>query len=328
MASVAEVLSERFLIDLVWIDKMTLSLKSPDGTARGSEQRLVLKVMAIEKNDKPNLPLRETTYELEFNGVTGFRMDLPIDLEETSLAMDVDDVTLQERPSGISTLMFENANTFIEIDFREVERTLISVKTEPTDTKLNLRTLQHVAGMALKNGIALHFDAVLLYQNASYGSALFLSVISMEEIGKAFWCDHYAWTSKVNNNRWDNENDWMNEVLSNHRSKQLAFIGQVPDLMYTPLLQQIQSKQLDAVKQNAIYVGLSKPKAGQPRTTGRLVSPTQTTKSQAKQQLKMVHDFLLDNIDGVRTGRLEHDLGVIQRAFSEELYSRLSALNL
>jgi hypothetical protein len=128
MASVAEILSERFLIDLIWIDEITLSLRSPDGAARGSEQRLVLKVMAIEKNDKPNLPLRETTYDLEFTGVTGFRMDLPIDLEETSLAMDVDDVTLQERTSGISTLKFENANTTIEIDFREVKRTITSVK--------------------------------------------------------------------------------------------------------------------------------------------------------------------------------------------------------
>lgn len=124
MTSVAEILSERFLIDLVWIDEITLSLKSPDGTARGSEQRLVLKVMAIEKNDKPNLPLRETTYDLEFTGVTGFRMDLPIVLEETNLNMDVHDVTLQELPSGISTLKFENANTTIEIDFREVERTI------------------------------------------------------------------------------------------------------------------------------------------------------------------------------------------------------------
>lgn len=200
------------------------------------------------------------------------------------------------------------------------------MKRESLSAKLNLRTLQHVAGLALKNGIALHFDAMLLYQNASYGSALFLSVISMEEIGKAFWSDHYAWSSKVNNNRLDNENDWMNEVLSNHRSKQLAFIRQVPELWDTALLQQIQHKQLDAMKQNSIYVGLSKPTAGQPRTAGRLISPAQTTKTQAKEQLKVVHDFLLDSINGVRTGRLYHDLEVIQRAFSEELHSRLSGL--
>jgi len=197
-----------------------------------------------------------------------------------------------------------------------------------TSTKLNLRTLQHVAGMALKNGIALHFDAMLLYQNASYGSALFLSVISMEEIGKAFWSDHYAWSSKVNNNRMDNENDWISEVLSNHRSKQLAFMRQVPELCGTALLQQIQHKQLDTVKQNSIYVGLSKPKAGQARTSGRLISPAQTSKSRAKKQLRVVHDFLLDSIDGVRTGRHYHDLEVIQMAFSEELYSKLSVLKL
>ncbi len=88
----------------------------------------MLKVMAIEKNDRPSLPLRETTYDLECTGVTGFRMDLPFVLEDTSLDMDVDDVTLQEHPSGICTLKFENANTTIEIDFRQVERTVVSVK--------------------------------------------------------------------------------------------------------------------------------------------------------------------------------------------------------
>jgi hypothetical protein len=128
METVSDILSERFLIDLVWVDAISMSLKTPDGTARGIEQRFVLRVLTIEKNDKPELPLREATYDLEFAGVTGFRMDLPIDLEEASLDMDVDDVTLQERPSGISTLKFENATTTIEIDFRAVNRTIIFVK--------------------------------------------------------------------------------------------------------------------------------------------------------------------------------------------------------
>jgi AbiV family abortive infection protein len=48
--------------------------------------------------------------------------------------------------------------------------------------KLNLRKLQHIAGLALQNGIRLHFDSIVLLKNKSYPSALFLSVIAMEEI--------------------------------------------------------------------------------------------------------------------------------------------------
>lgn len=128
MGTVSDILPQRFLIDLVWIDRLTIKLQVADGTEHPLEQKFSARVMAIEKNDKPKLPLREATYELEFKGVSGFMMDLPIELDEASLDMDVDDVTLQERASGLSTLRFQNANTTITIDFREVTRTLISVK--------------------------------------------------------------------------------------------------------------------------------------------------------------------------------------------------------
>ncbi|MCB0793066.1 MAG: hypothetical protein H6595_05095 [Flavobacteriales bacterium] len=84
--------------------------------------------MAIEPNSKPELPLREATYDLVFKDVTGLRLDLPTRIEDTDFDMDVDDVTLQVRDSGISTLKFENHNTTMEIDFKQVARTLISVK--------------------------------------------------------------------------------------------------------------------------------------------------------------------------------------------------------
>jgi hypothetical protein len=128
MGTVSEILPQRFLIDLVWIDRLTINLQVADDTEHPLEQKFSATVMAIEKNDKPKLPLREATYELEFKGVSGFIMNLPLDLDEASLDMDVDDVTLQERASGVSTLRFENANTTITIDFREVTRTLIAVK--------------------------------------------------------------------------------------------------------------------------------------------------------------------------------------------------------
>ncbi len=126
--TIAEILSQRFLIDLVGIDEIRLALRTPDGHARGSEQVLILRVLAIEKNDNPKFPLREATYNLTFKNVTGFRLDLPLALEETSLEMDVDDITLEERHSGVSTLKFENASSTIEIDFRMVDRTLVHVK--------------------------------------------------------------------------------------------------------------------------------------------------------------------------------------------------------
>jgi len=128
MAAIAEVLTERFLIDLVSIDRISMLMQIPNGATHPLERSLSLWVTAIEKNEKPELPLRDTVYNLDFLDVSGFRMDLPNALEETTLDMDVDDVTLQERSTGISTLCFRNGHASIEIDFREVVRKVVSTK--------------------------------------------------------------------------------------------------------------------------------------------------------------------------------------------------------
>lgn len=128
MTAHEEILDKHFLIRLVRVDRITLDLKTPDGAFRPLERDLTLRVMAIEPNSKPELPLREATYDLVFKDVTGLRLDLPTRIEDTDFDMDVDDVTLQVRDSGISTLKFENHNTTMEIDFKQVARTLISVK--------------------------------------------------------------------------------------------------------------------------------------------------------------------------------------------------------
>ena len=128
MTKASEVLPERFLIDLVWVDRISMVMQTPNGHSHPLERTLTLRVMAIEKNETPGLPLREATYDLQFIDVSGFRLDLPLSMDETSFDMDVDDVTLQERTTGISTVQFQNASTGILIDFKEVTRTLIHVK--------------------------------------------------------------------------------------------------------------------------------------------------------------------------------------------------------
>lgn len=128
MATAAEVLSQRFLIDLVSIDQISMSMIVPNGHAHPIERRISLRVTTIEKNGHPELPLRETEYDLDFMDVSGFRMEFPNAIEETTLDMDVDDVNLHERDSGIHTIKFENGHATFEIDFRQVIRTVVTTK--------------------------------------------------------------------------------------------------------------------------------------------------------------------------------------------------------
>lgn len=48
-----------------------------------------------------------------------------------------------------------------------------------------------MAAFAFQNGIRLHKDAILLYKNKSYPSAIQISILSQEEIGKAFLLEDY-----------------------------------------------------------------------------------------------------------------------------------------
>jgi AbiV family abortive infection protein len=64
--------------------------------------------------------------------------------------------------------------------------------------KLNLRKIQRMAVVSIKQGINLHFDSMMLFKNKSYGTAIFVSVIAMEELGKGFAADRFAQMSKTN----------------------------------------------------------------------------------------------------------------------------------
>ncbi len=193
----------------------------------------------------------------------------------------------------------------------------------PTRLKLNLRKLQHLAGHALQNGIALHFDSVLLYKNRSYGTAHFISVLAMEEIGKAFAADHFAWSERTEG-RSDSEfeKDWVGWLLGDHKGKQLSFLRQIVSIS-RPSYYDVLYGHLEARKQNSIYVGLSKPAKNRPRTDGQLLIPKQVTRIQAKAQLRIIHDVLMDQVDGIELGSIDHDLAVFNQILTPELRRRM-----
>lgn len=191
--------------------------------------------------------------------------------------------------------------------------------------KLNLRKLQHIAGLSLQNGIRLHFDSIHLYNIKSYSTALFISVISMEEIGKAFWADHFVFHSKIDG-RTDIafESEWIQMLFGDHRGKQLSFLRQIFHKTDKKFYAFVNSKQLDILKQNSIYVGLQKPRGGQARTSGQIINPSRIESSKAKKQIKLIHDFLTSEIQDSEKDIIYHDLAIFRKIFSKELLIRLN----
>jgi AbiV family abortive infection protein len=187
-------------------------------------------------------------------------------------------------------------------------------------TRLNLRKIQQLAGHAVRNGICLHFESLALYESKCYPTAFFISVLAMEEIGKVFAADHFAWNYGIHRRGTSaQEHKWLTSLLSDHRKKQLAFLRQalasVEDIWAT--FDMVGSRQLDIDKQNAMDVGLEKPCAGD-RTNGKFILPeTSVKRRQAKEQINHIHRFLLEETRGTFDGRLWHDLPLLSSDSSD-----------
>ena len=191
--------------------------------------------------------------------------------------------------------------------------------------KLNLRKLQHIAGLSLQNGIRLHFDSLYLFKLKSYSTALFISVIAMEEIGKAFWADHFVFHSKFDGRAdIEVEKEWIQALFGDHRGKQLSFMRQIFHTTDKKFYLFVNSKQLDTLKQNSIYVGLQKPKSGQARTNGQIINPITVDGTKAKKQISLIHNFLIMEIEGSDKGIIYHDLAVFRKIFNHNLLKKLN----
>jgi len=190
--------------------------------------------------------------------------------------------------------------------------------------ELGLRKLQHVAGLSLKNGIRLHFDSIYLYNLKSYNTALFISVIAMEEIGKAFWTDHFVFHSRVDGRSdEDFEKEWINQLFADHKGKQLSFIYQIFRNIDKKYIEYVQSKQLDKLKQDSIYVGLEKPVKGFPRTDGKIINPSKYNKMKTKKQILLIQNFLQSEIENINKGIIYHDLDAFMKILNTDLLDKL-----
>jgi len=145
----------------------------------------------------------------------------------------------------------------------------------------------------------------------------------MEEIGKAYWADHFVFYSKDVRGDKDLESEWINTLLRDHKQKQLFFLRQmakVDDKFY----QFVKSRQLDILKQNSIYVGLQKPRAGQLRTSGNIIKPKDFKLDKVKRQINLIHDFLTDEINGIQKEQIQHSLSVFNDILDERLLIKLN----
>lgn len=191
---------------------------------------------------------------------------------------------------------------------------------------MNVDTAAAMGAAAFRNAIRLHRDAVLLYRNGRLPSAFQLSVLSQEEIGKAFMLEEYVFRVRIGENHPQYLGRLLSDILK-HRWKQLWFAKEEVDHGDPPfsdkaiqLVNRARTGKTERRKQDATYVGRLDGH-------GRVQTPEDRIGSEnAAEQISRVSDVLRTLVDGFLGGRLIVDTDELEACLTPELRDELRDL--
>jgi AbiV family abortive infection protein len=180
-----------------------------------------------------------------------------------------------------------------------------------------------MAVLAFRNALRLHEDAIVLYRNASYASALGLSALSLEEVGKYSILEDLVWHSVIDGRMTPDFEEEVVRQTYDHRYKQLKF-SRYADLpaVTQVALRRLRDGSVERDKQSAFYVGL--PRTGRRiNMNGRISSPSQVTRRQAESQITLVNDFFVVLTAGTLGEAYIVDIEEMDTVLTPELLNRL-----
>jgi AbiV family abortive infection protein len=184
--------------------------------------------------------------------------------------------------------------------------------------------LRKLATESFKNGLRLHFDSILLFENESFPSAFQLSVLALEEFSKSYWVEQYYYSSITNDGFPDKdfEQKWLN-LLYFHTKKQRAFFGWGVSKDYSSkFIKSIEKGELELRKHKATYVGLSKQNK-EVDVNSRISLPTRVKNKDAKQMISLLNDYLKDMCDMKEFYDVHCDITNKDELLNEELKNKL-----
>lgn len=190
--------------------------------------------------------------------------------------------------------------------------------------KLSKYKFKKIATESFRNGLRLHFDSILLYDNKSFPSAFQLSVLALEEFSKSYWVEHYYYSSITNEGFPDKEfeQEWLN-LLYFHPRKQKAFFGWgISNDYSSKFIKMIEKGELEIKKQKATYVGLKKNRKIID-VNGKISLPTQIKDIDARQLISLLSDYLKDRCEMKNYYECHFDIKEKDALLTSDLYHNL-----
>lgn len=180
-----------------------------------------------------------------------------------------------------------------------------------------------MATASFENAVRFHKDAVLMFEENRIPSALLMSALSVEEIGKYFMLED-VWWHNLFDSKWTIQE--MQQFLRgaySHMSKQRWFAGQTlhNEFISKDLLKILLNGELEIIKQKATYVGI--PRKGQHIDFDKhLSSPFRTSKRRTEDLITMVNDFFIDLAVGIRKRVYHLDIPEIDNWLAEQEFEQ------
>jgi AbiV family abortive infection protein len=179
-----------------------------------------------------------------------------------------------------------------------------------------------MAVAAMNNALSLHRDSIHLYRRSSYGSAVALSVLAAEEIGKCCIVEDVVYSADINGWPPDVQEKELRKTFD-HRAKQHEF-GQWGDILLTRrLAERIFAGALEHDKQRGLYVGLRRRGRKGVDTSSRVSDPYHVGQRSTERQITMVNDVLVCLCVGCSEDRFQFDIDDVHDGLSLALAREL-----
>jgi len=191
------------------------------------------------------------------------------------------------------------------------------------DSSINLNKVDKMAGLSLENALRLHFDSILLFKNQSYPSAYFLSVLALEEIGKAFLIMNFLYHSYTDGRMEEKWEEKFLKLIYSHHAKQNSFAYNLDSPMpSSKFFKSLYSGELEILKQNSVYVGLDR-KHRKVNLKSKINNPLKINKAKAQKQITNVNDCLLELTLGVTKEVYIMDATSVEKILNKPLLTKL-----
>ena len=192
------------------------------------------------------------------------------------------------------------------------------------------RKLARMAHLAFHNAVRLHADSIHLFKRRSYGSALALSVLALEELGKYFLVEDLVWHSLVEGSRSEHDQQEWLKLAYSHQAKQGHFAWVADGTVARSAFKRIAKGRAERDKQRGFYVGL--PRQGQRLDLlARISSPQSTGVRTAEAQITVVNDFLVVLAAGCISETMVLDIPSVEQmltlGFARRLHRRWPSMS-